>query len=733
VLRALWSARSVAIVGAGSRPGTPGRAVVGYLRRYGYAGRIVPVHPTATDIDGIPVWTSVQAYPGMVELALILVPAAAVPGAVADCVAAGVPVAIIGSSGFAETGPDGRAAQDAIVSAARAGGMRLVGPNCIGAYGVPAGLVASFSPMFSGPRLGTASADPGSEPDAHVAPGTAVDGVAENRRRGIGFASASGALGFGTVSLALDRDLPLIAAVSTGNEADVSALDVLAALAADPDCTALLGYVESLGDGVALRRLARAAAVRGVPVALLVAGASEQGAVAAASHTGALATGTRIVDGALAQLGIVRVSDVDDLLDAGDAFALVGGGGTGERIAVVTTSGGSGILAVDEVARAGLRLADLAAETVAELAGIVPAYGSARNPVDVTATVMNDRTLVRRALRAVAADPAVDAIVVCFCVLVGDDVGAIVDALAEARTEHGKPILVARTGADALAPEAAAALRRAGIPSYRTPARAIRAAAALHRATPRPLLATAATAPPPPVDHDVSFMIDGVSPDKLHDRRPEATEAVTEGALKAALAAAGVRVPRGRTVTSADDAVAAVADAGGRAVLKVVVPGLLHKTEAGGVRLGITPDRAAETYRDLARLPGATGVLVEEQVIGGVELLVGVASSPLGRILTIGAGGVLTEILDDAAVRLLPVDAGDVREMLAGTRAARLLAGVRGAPPADVDAFVRLVLAVAEVAERWPGDLDLNPVVVGDHDAIVLDAALTAPARPEES
>ena len=676
-LRTLWAARAVAVVGASTRDGTPGRLAVEYLLRYGFAGRILPIHPTAHEIAGLTAYPSVVAAGGA-DLALIVVPAPAVAAAVDDCVSAGVRVAIVGTSGFAETGAEGRAAQDDLVRRARAGGMRLVGPNCIGSAGFHTNTIASFSPLF-----------------------TAAPRPERSRGTGIGFASASGALGFGTVSLALARGMDLFAAVTTGNEADVTTLEALAALAAEPECVALLGYCESLRDGPALRALAAA----GKPTALLVAGRTRAGAEAAASHTGALATPGRVVDGALRQLGIVAVSDVDELLDVGDAFALCPRP-AGKRVAVVTTSGGSGILAADAIAAHGLELATLAPSTVDSLKEIVPPYGSVANPVDVTAAVMRDRTLVARALRAVTADPGVDVVVVCFCVLVGADVGAIVAGLAE--VVDRKPVLVARTGAEQLAPHAGAALRAAGVPSYPTPGRAVRAAAALHDAGTewRQLVATA--------------------PTTVTNCPRSVPAGAGERELKAWLGGAGVRVPRGRVVDDPEAAAEAVREYGGRAVLKVVVPGLVHKSDVGGVAVGVTPQAAADRYRRLRAIDGATGVLVEEQVGPGVELLVGVAPSPLGPALTIGAGGILTEVLDDAATRLLPLTGYDVRDALGELRVARLLGGHRGAPPVDVDAFVELVLRVAAACGGLPpgAELDLNPVVVHENGAVVLDAAM---------
>jgi acyl-CoA synthetase (NDP forming) len=695
-LRPLWAAGAVAVVGAGERPDGPGHLVVRHLLRFGYRGRILPVHPHATAVLGLPAYPSVSAAAatGPIDLAFILVRADAAEQAVAECAKAGAACAIVGASGFAETGSGGLRVQEEMVAAARAAGMRLIGPNCIGAAGFATGQVASFSPLFGALRPPLPAG-------------------------GIGFASTSGALGYGAVSLAVERGLGMYAAVTTGNEADVTALEALAALAAEPSTTALLGLCESVTDVASLRALAAG----GKPAALLVAGGSRAGARAAASHTGALTTDERVVAGALRQLGIAQVSDVDDLLDVGDAFEAAAATGRwprppGDRVAVVTTSGGSGILAADAIEAYGLRLAELAPSTLDTLRVAVPDYGSVVNPVDVTATVMRDRTLVARCLEAVADDLGVDQIIACFCVLTGDDVGAIVEALTETGRRSGKPVLVARTGADALAPEAGAALRAAGVPAYPTPRRAIRAAAALH------LVATAPATRPTPSGAGHQAGPNSPTPTELGGEGQSRDEA----AVKAWLAAAGVPVPRGRVVHDADAATAAVRECGATAVLKAVLPGEAHKTERGGVVLGVAEPDAAATFVRLNALPGASGVLVEELVPPGVEVLVGFAPSPLGRVLTLGAGGVLAEALDDVAVRLLPVTDADVRDALGQTRVARLLNGFRSTPPADVDALVAVIVRLARLAEALPPDavLDLNPVVAGSDRAVVLDAALTA-------
>lgn len=687
-LAALWSARSVAVVGASDRPGSLGRLPVEFLQRYGYAGRILPVRPDGAPVAGLPSYASVRECrreQGPVDLAMVMVAAPRVLAAVQDCADAEVPVAVICTSGFAETGEEGAALQAEVVRAAHEGGVRLVGPNCIGSVGVATGQVSSFSPLFSGER-------------------TELVGGA------VGFVSQSGALGYGAVSLAFERGLGLGWVVNTGNEADVSAVEVMGALSREPGCRGLLAYLETLGDFEGLRALA----ATGTPVAVLKAGRSDAGARAAASHTGALAAGDRVVDAALRQLGIVRVDDVDELLDVGDVMT-VPHRPRGRRVAVVTTSGGSGILAADAVEGHGLEMAALSEQTLAVLDEIVPAFGSTANPVDVTAAVMSNASLFDRTLDAIADDPGVDLIVACFCVLTGKDVDDVVASLARVAERSGIPVLAVRTGADHLAPQAGARMRAAGIPCYPTPARAVRAAAAL-----------------------VQFSTPPPSPPSAPAASPAAHAVPRAGAgeqeMKALLSAAGIPVPGGRVAASAADAAAAVAGVGGRAVFKAVVPGLLHKSDAGGVIVGVTAEEAAPAWEKVASLGGE--VLVEEMVSGGVEALVGLAPSPLGTVLTVGVGGVLTEVLHDVALRVLPVGRDDVEAMVDETRLGALLAGVRGAAPADREALVEAVLRLCEVTQAWPQgfELDLNPVtaLATGNGVRVLDAAYIAPTRHQE-
>lgn len=673
-LGALWDARSVAIVGASDRAGALGRLPVEFLLRYGFDGQVLPVRPDGDAVCGVPSYPSVADCPRPVDVAMIMVAAERVPEALRECATAGVGMAIVCTSGFAETGGAGSALQEEAVAIARQSGMRLLGPNCIGTVGALTGQVTSFSPLFSAP---TTKLVPGS----------------------LGFVSQSGALGYGAVSLAFERGLGLGWIANTGNEADVTAAEVMAELSSRPDCTGILAYVENLTDLPQLLQVARS----GKPVAILKAGRSAAGARAAASHTGSLATEDRVVDAALSQLGFVRAADIEELLDIGSVMSLPRP--SGSQVAIVTTSGGSGILAADAIDAEGLQLAELLPETTTALDAIVPAYGSTANPVDVTATVMSDSTLFDRALDLLVDDPHVDSIVACFCVLTGRDVDDVIASLARAAARSNKPLLAVRTGANHLAPDAADRLLKAGIPSFSTPERAIKALSALVRFSLSPTFPSA--------------------PEPLSGPIP--SPGASEPELKALLASHGLSVPMGRAVTSGSDTLSAVAESGGAVVLKAVLPGLVHKSEAGGVLLNVTAANAEESFAAISALGGE--VWAEEQVPPGVEALVGFTSSPLGLVLTVGVGGVLTELVADVSVRLLPVTRDDISVMVDETRLGTLLAGVRGSPPADRQSLIDCVMSLCTLVMGWPAgfELDINPLTVLSHGVRILDAAYVDP------
>jgi len=675
-LSLLWNAQSIAIIGATERENAMGRAPIEYLQRYGYAGKIYPINPKGSTILGLQAFTTITEINSEIDLALILLPAELVEEALTQCGVAGVKVVVVMSSGFAESDADGVLAQARLVDIARNSGMRLVGPNCIGSVGGAKKLVASFSPVFSAP---TTNVEAGS----------------------IALVSQSGALGYGMYSLGLDQGVPLGVVVTTGNEADVTNLEVANALADDPSVSAILLYAESLTDIGMLHKISTKK-----PTAILKVGRSAQGAIAAASHTGALATEDRIIDAAIRATGAVRVDDVEQLLDAGLIFAS-GVKSLGKRVAIITTSGGSGILATDALEAHGLELAVLAPESLAELRNIIPSYGNANNPVDVTAAVMSSPDLFEKCLDILAHDKGVDSIIACFAVLVGADVERIAAALGGVSKIRKIPIAVARTGSKNLAPNAQAIFKSLNIPVFPTPDRAVAALRILN---------------------DSGRVIERISARVSSELFPTPSSTATEVEMKALWKKVGIPVPLSVVVSEEKEIQAAIKLVGGRAVLKAVVPGLLHKSEAGAVALDINADTALETFISLSQLSGKgikNDVLVETFIPKGVEALVGVTSSALGKVLTIGVGGILTEIISDVSIRLLPVDESTVRQMITETRLAPLFAGARGSAPADIEAFIATVLRIAEVASTFPesSELDINPLTVLPQGVWVLDTA----------
>ncbi len=681
-LSPLWSATSIAIIGATEREGAMGRLPIDYLLRFGYQGKIFPINPKGGNIRGLTAYTNIKDVPTKVELALVMVPANSVKNAVQDCADADVDIAVVMSSGFAESGAEGLQAQNELVDIARAKGMRLVGPNCIGSVGGKDRVLATFSPVFTAAST-------------KVAPGN------------VALISQSGALGYGTYSLGLEQGLPIGVAVTTGNEADVSALEIAEELSQAKEIDTILLYLEGVDSFQRIKNIAKAK-----PTAVLKAGRSNAGAAAAASHTGALATADRVIDAALRQAGAIRVNDVEELLDAGAVFAANADATSAQRIAIITTSGGSGILAVDAIEsfadKSNISLAQFEVETISKLEQIIPAYGNAQNPVDVTAAVMSQPGMFEECLNVVAADPNVDAIVACFCVLTGNDVEKIASALVGTRNIRSLPLVVARTGAASLAPEGARLLQEAQIPVFSTPERAVRALSMLNErfeVTLRsPLMEqSGGTALPTPTSGD-------------------------EVELKAMLASVGLPIPESSLATTVNEAIAGVHHVGGRAVFKAVVPGLLHKSDAGGVLLDINEAAATNSFEQLKKLGG--NVLVERYVPKGVEVLLGLTGSPLGRVLTLGVGGILTEIVADVAIRVLPVDYKTVEEMINETRLASLLAGARGAAAANRESLIQTVLGIIEATRDWPleSELDINPISVGE-TAWILDAAYVATGK----
>ncbi|MEW2353337.1 acetate--CoA ligase family protein [Spirillospora sp. NPDC029432] len=674
-LERLVRPRSVVLVGASAKPGSLGRRTAdNLLHASDFGGDVHLVNPRAADIDGHPCHPDVESLPAVPDVAVIAIPAAGVMDALERCATKGIAYAIVLTSGFGEVGGDGRVQQDRMRALAARTGMRIYGPNCPGLTNLADRIGMTFSPAF-----------------------------ADDRRVGpIGIATQGGGLGRNLVQAA-ERGAGAALWASLGNAADLDVADFVHHLAQDDGVKVILTLLEGVRDGRRLLAAFRAAAAAGKPVVTLKVGRSAYGVRAVQSHTAAMAGSAEVNSAVFAQLGVVEVADTDELMDVGWLLARAAPPPR-TRIAIFGGSGGAGAMAADMVGAAGLELAEFAPETTAALREALPAFAAVGNPVDITATTISAPGLMDRTLGIVAADPNVDLVLLPIPLDYGDHSAHGSRAMAEVQSRTGTPLLPVWMS-DRRGP-GWQILADAGFCSPRSLTKAV---SAVRHWADHGRWRAAAPAPAP-------LILNGrAAGEPLPDVR-------TEPAAKAWLAAAGIAVPEGVVARTEAEARAAAAELGGRLVLKAVSPDLHHKSDVGGVVLGVEgADAAAEAWERVVASASAhgtvEGVLVERMApAGGVEMLVGVHRDPVyGHLISVGMGGVHVEVFGDVQRRLLPLDRRTAEEMLDGLRCKRLLEGVRGAPRHDVEGLVDLLLAVSALVERHAdaiGELDLNPVLV---------------------
>lgn len=697
-LASLFEPRSVVLVGATDASQW---SVYTYanLRQHSPDVEVHLVHPRHEVVHGQRTLPSVAALESPVDLAYVMVPTGAALGVLGEVADAGISNVVMLTAGFAEAGPDGVALEAELVSLARRRGMTLLGPNGNGFVNVAAGVTPYGLPLI--PPL-----DPGP----------------------VGIVLQSGGLASNVLAAAQAGGIGLSLLVSTGNEAVVSATDIIDHLVEDERTGVIAAFVESVRQPEQFAEVARRALVAGKPIVALKVGRSEAGARTALAHTGALAGDDRVVDAALRQLGVVRVDSLEEMLVTA-GYLGHHPGVRGRRLAAVTPSGGACDLLADRASTEGLELPDLPAETEAELAELLPAFSNPRNPLDVTGYVVVDPSIAAGALEAVGASAAgrFDMVVYAATVPRAEPpdpapIEARFDGIAAASARFGVPVVLMSSIHSDLSPYAARLLRDRGLHvlgGIELGTRAIGHGARYHERRDRWLSrerpADAPLVDPPPGSR-------GVWPEHL---------------VRELLSAHGVPVaPAVLATNPAEAQQAAAAFAGshpGPVVLKIASAQIAHKSELGGVRLGVDAKSAASVWDELvaavtAARPDALidGVLVTPQRSGGVELLVGVVTDPAwGKVLSIGLGGVWVEVLGDVSLRVLPVGAGDVADMLSELRGAPLLAGARGAVPADMGRVTEAILALARLAEGLGDALDsleVNPLLVDGDTVEALDA-----------
>ncbi|RDV83203.1 acetate--CoA ligase alpha subunit [Ammonifex thiophilus] len=697
MLEALFRPQSVAVVGASQDRSKIGNIILRNIIASGYRGKLYPINPRAGEIEGLKAFPAVSALgKGAVDLAVVAVPAPSVLEVARDCGEAGVKALVVISAGFKETGKEGLEREKELVAICRQYGMRLLGPNCVGVMDTHTPLNASFAAGF--PHRGE-----------------------------IAFISQSGAMLVAILDWSVREGIGFSQFVSMGNKADLDETDLIEAAARDPHTKVILCYLEDIREGQRFLEVAERV-TREKPVVVLKSGVSEAGAKAASSHTGALAGSNIAYDAAFRQAGVIRVTTMRELFDLAVVFARQPVP-RGRRVAVVTNAGGPGIVTADSVERQGLEMARFSRETAEELRSRLPREASIFNPVDVLGDARVDRFQV--AIEKVLADENVDGVLVLTCPTAVSDPEGVAKVMAElhARFPH-KPMLGVFMGGETMA-GGVEVLNRAGIPCFTFPELAVGALAGLVR--------YGAIQARPPKEEVPAYP--DVRPGEvrriLERARQERRRALLSSEGAAVASAYGIPVAPIKLAQRAAEAVTIAAEYGYPVVLKVASPDILHKTDIGGVRMGLkTPEEIRQAFWDVMEsatrhFPRANlyGVEVQKMYPKGVELIVGMTRDlQFGPLLAFGLGGIYVNLLKDVAFRLSwGLGLREVEAMIRETKAYDLLRGFRGEKPCDLKAVVDVVGRVARLVTDFPEivELDINPVFAYPEGAVAVDVKIT--------
>ena len=700
----IFNATSIAIIGASNDPSKRGNQAIRKLRADGYAGAIHPIHPEADEIMGLPAHASVLDVKGDIDLALVCTPARTLPAILAQCGQKGIPGAVVLAAGFSEIGAKGAGIAAATLAAAREHGVRLIGPNTNGIFNLHNRMNL----------VGVQDVEPGAIGICSQSGNIMLGLVTEARRRGgVGFSSY----------------------VGVGNQLDVNLAEYLRHFGEDDDTGVPLFYVEGFQDGRAFLDTCREVTQK-KPVVIYKSGRTEAGQVAASSHTGSLASGFALTRALLRQAGATVVEQSDKILSIAEGLSKmpVPAGG---RVAILADGGGHATVTVDALVDSGVELARLSAATTSRLRALLPAAASCVNPVDVAGGTDNDPSVAAACAAAILADEGVDILMVVgmyggfaarFNPALLDNEIDTSQRLARLAGEYGKPLLVQSVYA-ALRTRPIETLKQAGIPVFVWPEPAVRCvceligyARARRRNATAPLVL-----PDGPIAEGLEI---------LGTIRSEGRIAFYEHEAKALLAVYGARVPGEFLAHSEDDLAGAAERLGdGPVAMKIVSRDILHKSDAGGVRLNVAGEAAMRAA--FAEIMANTrahdadadlhGVLVAPMAQPGVEIIIGVVHDPMfGPVMMFGLGGIFVEVLKDVSFRALPMSRADAHEMVCEIRAAGILDGVRGALPVNRDALVDLMMTVAHLALAHPeiAEIDLNPVILRADGYDIADARM---------
>jgi len=685
-LEGFFNPKSVAVVGASQKKGKVGYEILTNMIRAGYKGQIYPVNNKADTIEDLKCYPDLKSIGKVPELVVVVIPAAAVPAVMQDCDKIGVKSVIIITAGFKEVGKEGAEIEKQVVRIAKQAGIRVIGPNCLGVIAPANRVNASFGGEL--PKTGA-----------------------------IGYISQSGALLAAILDMANANGIGFSKLVSIGNKADVDELDVIRALAEDKETTVIAGYLESINNGNAFVRLAEQISTD-KPLLLVKAGVTSAGAKAASSHTGSLAGSETAYECVFERAGIIRCTSIQQQFDFAQAFAYQPVP-SGPNVAVITNAGGPGIMAADAIEQQGLTFAKLSDETVKKLAAKLPPAANLYNPIDVLGDALADR--YELAIGAALDDPKVDIVLVLLTPQAMTEAVPTAQAIVKiAHQKRDKPVLACFLGATKIQ-DAIRILREGEIPQYESPESAVATIKAMHdhvRWLRRPKRIVKMF----PVNRR---KVEAIIERHLRQQMREIGEADSKEILEAY----GFLTPRGSIATTAEQAANIASQIGYPVVLKIWSPDIIHKSDVGGVKLGLRNDQEVMDafdlmmYRVAKKMPDAEilGVLVQEMCKKGREVILGMHRDPhFGPLMMFGMGGIMVEVLRDVSFYLAPLTEEEAKQMLMATRTYQILKGVRGQESVDIEVIAEGLQRLSQLVTEFPEikEMDINPYMVGPEGTI---------------
>ncbi len=691
----LFNPKSIAVIGASRQEGKVGHSVLKNLLQYGYPGKIYPINPKAKEILRTKTYSTIFAVEGEIDLAVVAIPSQFVPSILKDCVSKKIGAVVIISAGFKESGKQGSQLERELVEIIKNSGIRVLGPNCLGIIDTASSLNASFAAGMPSPG-------------------------------NIAFFSQSGALCTAVLDWALGEDVGFSKFISLGNKADIDEVDLLLTLADDQETKVILGYLEGVSNGTRFMEVAREVS-RKKPVIIIKSGRTQAGARAASSHTGTLTGLDTAYEAAFRQCGIIRAETVQTLFDYAIAFAhqpLP----RGPNLAILTNAGGPGIIAADAVENSILQMASFRENTISKLRKELPSNASIYNPVDVIGDAGADR--YEKAMKTIVDDPGVDSLTVILAPQAMTKIKETAEVIRKISSAvSDKPIVSSFMGRLEVK-QGIRILRSGKIPNYSYPERTISALEAMVKY--RKWKET-------PSGKMLSFEVNKKKAENIFTKAKEKSEAnLTTEETREVLSAYGFSLPQRIVTETSREAISAANSLGYPVVMKIVSPDILHKSDVGGVKVGITEkSQVARSFEDLISnakrfMPEALilGVTVEEMIAPGKEVVLGSSRDPsFGPLLMFGLGGIYVEVLKDVSFRIAPLTFNEAELMIKEIRSYPILKGVRGEEPSDLiavrESLLRLSQLVTDFSEIL--EIDINPLMVlpAGKGAVVIDSRLT--------